>query len=145
MSSRAAGLRGGSSESSLLPAVRIIVESAALYLALLLCLIVLYAQGNNGQFVMQEATVPAVGIVFCLISVRLSLRSYAMWKTTARSGVGMGGMEWKEPTTNITTSAGISASAAIILQTVAASDDTGTTARPDDGEDGDKSIESGSK
>uniref|UniRef100_A0A0W0F1M6 Uncharacterized protein n=1 Tax=Moniliophthora roreri TaxID=221103 RepID=A0A0W0F1M6_MONRR len=146
MSSRAAGLRGGSSESSLLPAVRIMVESAALYMALLLCLIVLYAQGHNGQFVMQEASVPAIGIVFCLISVRLSLRSYAMWKTTARSGI-VGGMEWKEPTTNITESAGFTTGAAVVLQTNGNSTGTSdvSTAKPDEGEDGEPSSETGEK
>ncbi|KAF9270694.1 hypothetical protein L218DRAFT_849536 [Marasmius fiardii PR-910] len=99
MKSRRAGIRGQGSSSSLLPAMRIIVDSAALYMALLICLIVLYVINHNGQFVMQEASVPAIGIVFCSISLRLSLRSYALWKTTAKSSTRTRtNLEWKEPT-----------------------------------------------
>ncbi|KAG7099699.1 hypothetical protein E1B28_001519 [Marasmius oreades] len=83
--SRRAGIRSQGSSSNLIPVARIVVESAALYMALLLCLIVLYIQNNNGQFVLQEASPPAVGIVFCSISVRVSMRSHKMWRTTARA------------------------------------------------------------
>ncbi|KAG7099697.1 hypothetical protein E1B28_001517 [Marasmius oreades] len=70
MNSRRAGLRSKESSSdSLLPAIRIIVDSAALYMALLLCLIVLYAINHNGQFVMQEASVPAIGKSIVLLSL----------------------------------------------------------------------------
>ncbi|KAK1234860.1 hypothetical protein PQX77_001954 [Marasmius sp. AFHP31] len=86
--SRRAGIRSQGSQSSLIPVARIVVESAAAYMALLLCLIVLYALDHNGQFVMQEASPPAVGIVFCSISVRISMRSYQLWKTTGRANTG---------------------------------------------------------
>ncbi|KAL0068588.1 hypothetical protein AAF712_004303 [Marasmius tenuissimus] len=96
MRSRRVGLRSAGSMSSLVPAARIMVDSAAMYMALLLCLIILYAINHNGQFVMQESSVPAIGIVFCSISLRLSMRSYAIWKTTAKTGT-RGNLEWKEP------------------------------------------------
>jgi hypothetical protein len=51
--------RGGG--SSLMPIVRIIVESAMGYTAILIVLIILYALNNNGQYIMQEMSVPAVG------------------------------------------------------------------------------------
>ncbi|KAL0581091.1 hypothetical protein V5O48_000985 [Marasmius crinis-equi] len=97
MQSRRVGIRSSGSSSSLVPAARIMVDSAAIYMALLLCLIVLYAINHNGQFVMQEASVPAIGIVFCSISLRLSMRSYAIWKTTAKTGT-RSKLEWREPT-----------------------------------------------
>ncbi|KAL0567722.1 hypothetical protein V5O48_014274 [Marasmius crinis-equi] len=86
--SQRAGIRSGGSGSSLIPVARIVIESAAGYMALLLCLIVLYALNHNGQFVMQEASPPAVGIVFCSISVRISMRSYSIWKTTVKTTAG---------------------------------------------------------
>ncbi|KAF9270697.1 hypothetical protein L218DRAFT_51479 [Marasmius fiardii PR-910] len=95
-----AGIRAQGSGSSLIPVARIVVESAAGYMALLLCLIVLYALNHNGQFVMQEASPPAVGIVFCTISVRISMRSYKVWRTTAKANtthLDFGGNLTSEP------------------------------------------------
>ena len=56
----AAGISTGS-KTSLIPVVRIVVESAAIYLLELLVLIVLYALKHNAQFILQEAVVPTVG------------------------------------------------------------------------------------
>ncbi|KII86505.1 hypothetical protein PLICRDRAFT_44102 [Plicaturopsis crispa FD-325 SS-3] len=75
--------RGNTNASfSLTPIIRILVESAAVYDMELLILIVLYAVGNNGQYIMQEASVPSVGIVFTLITVRLAMRSSPALITT---------------------------------------------------------------
>ena len=46
---------------SLIPLVRIIIESASIYLLNLLILIILYALDSNGQFIAQEAIVPVCG------------------------------------------------------------------------------------
>ena len=57
----AAGISSGGSKSSLIPVIRIVVESAAIYLLELLVLIILYALKHNAQFILQEAVVPTVG------------------------------------------------------------------------------------
>jgi hypothetical protein len=84
--------------------VRIIVESASLYLLNILILIILYACNSNGQFVAQAALVPVCGefrhtntfnnyqilvlfpicqgIAFALITVRLSLHTSTLVETT---------------------------------------------------------------
>ncbi|KZP16472.1 hypothetical protein FIBSPDRAFT_975886 [Athelia psychrophila] len=53
--------------------VRVMVESAAVYVLDILLLIILYAVGSNGQFIAQEAVVPVCGIVFTLMTVRLAM------------------------------------------------------------------------
>jgi hypothetical protein len=65
--SMVAGIRGPfNGSNSLMPIVRIIVESAMGYTAILVVLITLYALNNNGQYIMQEMSVPSVGKdVFC--------------------------------------------------------------------------------
>ncbi|KDQ28144.1 hypothetical protein PLEOSDRAFT_157989 [Pleurotus ostreatus PC15] len=70
------GIHSADSRSSLLPIVRIIIESAMIYVVELLVLIILYALKHNAQFVVQEAVVPTVGIVFTLMTIRISKRSY---------------------------------------------------------------------
>lgn len=44
-----------------MPLIRIIVESAMIYVLNVLILIILYALDSNGQFVAQEAIVPVCG------------------------------------------------------------------------------------
>ncbi|KAF8556495.1 hypothetical protein OG21DRAFT_615171 [Imleria badia] len=88
--------------------MRIIVESASLYLFNVLILIILYACNSNGQFVAQEALVPVCGelrhtnmfdnyqilmlfpicqgIAFALITVRLSLHTSTSVETTQNPG-----------------------------------------------------------
>ncbi|KAJ2918809.1 hypothetical protein MD484_g1612, partial [Candolleomyces efflorescens] len=80
----AAGITSGE-KTSLIPVVRIVVESAAIYLLELLVLIILYALKHNAQFILQEAVVPTVGIVFTLMTVRIALRSSKTLMTTARA------------------------------------------------------------
>ncbi|KZP16470.1 hypothetical protein FIBSPDRAFT_1047546 [Athelia psychrophila] len=53
--------------------VRVMVESAAVYVLDILILIILYAAGSNGQFIAQDAIVPVCGIVFTLMTVRLAM------------------------------------------------------------------------
>lgn len=57
------GLRtaGSKSKSSLVPIVRIIIESAAIYVLTAIIIIILYARNNNFQYVIQEAIVPIIG------------------------------------------------------------------------------------
>ncbi len=57
-----AGLRSqGSGTLSLIPIIRILVESAALYMRQVIILIVLYARKHNAQFIVQETLVPTIG------------------------------------------------------------------------------------
>lgn len=49
------------STSALVPVIRIIVESAMIYVLEVLLLIIFYASDSNGQYVVQEAIVPTVG------------------------------------------------------------------------------------
>ncbi|KAF8582180.1 hypothetical protein K439DRAFT_1391994 [Ramaria rubella] len=82
--SQEVGLRttGAGSRASLIPVVRIVVESAVIYVLTAIIIIILYARNNNFQFVIQEAIVPIIGIVFTLISVRLAMRSSKVLITT---------------------------------------------------------------
>ncbi|KIM81502.1 hypothetical protein PILCRDRAFT_821291 [Piloderma croceum F 1598] len=75
-----------SSSLSLIVLIRIIVESALIYVLNVLILIVLYALNSNGQFVAEEAIVPVCGIVFTLITVRLSLHASTTVSTTVHPG-----------------------------------------------------------
>ncbi|KAF8524146.1 hypothetical protein BU17DRAFT_85253 [Hysterangium stoloniferum] len=77
-----AGLRDARPKSSLRPIIRIVIESAAIYVLTVIVIIIMYARGNNLQFVAQEAIVPIIGIVFTLISVRLAMHSTKMLATT---------------------------------------------------------------
>jgi hypothetical protein len=110
------GVQSSTSRSSLIPIVRIVIESAALYVLEMIVLIVLYTLNNNGQFVLQEAAVPTVGtsnggkfhfiefaradipnqgIVFTLMTVRLAMRSSkTLMTTTVRTGGGFP-IEWR--------------------------------------------------
>ncbi|KAF8524145.1 hypothetical protein BU17DRAFT_85252 [Hysterangium stoloniferum] len=81
-----AGLRDDSPKSSLRPIIRIVIESAVIYVLTAIVIIILYARGNNFQFVIQEAIVPIIGIVFTLISVRLAMHTSKMLATTVPSG-----------------------------------------------------------
>jgi len=77
-----AGIRDEDPKSSLRPIIRIVVESAVIYVLTAIVVIILYARDNNFQFVIQEAIVPIIGIVFTLISVRLAMHSSKMLATT---------------------------------------------------------------
>ncbi len=70
------GMRSGStdgSQTSLMPIMRIIIESAGIYVVVVLILIILYAIDSNAQYIVQETFVPIVGEHFprdaCLLRV----------------------------------------------------------------------------
>lgn len=62
-------------ESSLLPIVRILVESAALQLFVEILLVSLYAADYNAQYILLEIVTPLVGITFTAITIRIALRT----------------------------------------------------------------------
>ncbi|KAJ7118540.1 hypothetical protein C8R43DRAFT_1137279 [Mycena crocata] len=61
--------------SNLMPILRILVESAALYLIVEVILLVVYTCNSNAQFIVLEAITPVVGITFNAITIRITLRS----------------------------------------------------------------------
>ena len=103
--SRAIGLRSSGTETSLIPLMRVVVESAAIYVFTAILLLILYARDNNFQYVVQEAILPiagmsephhscslkfedsVLGIVFTLITVRLALRNSKSLATTICDGI----------------------------------------------------------
>ncbi|KAJ8522333.1 hypothetical protein ONZ45_g1112 [Pleurotus djamor] len=92
--------------AGLIPLVRIIVESAMGYTAILIVLIVLYALDNNGQYIMQECSVPAVGIVFTLISVRLAMHSSRALKTSTAPNSTLAWAGHNTTSTDVSTNTG---------------------------------------
>ncbi|KAL0062149.1 hypothetical protein AAF712_010991 [Marasmius tenuissimus] len=69
-------LSGTSSRINLsLKAIVIVTESAALYSASVLSLLVSYTLGSNGQYTVLDLTSPLIGIVFTFIILRVTLVS----------------------------------------------------------------------
>ncbi|KAJ7167683.1 hypothetical protein C8R46DRAFT_1218609 [Mycena filopes] len=62
-------------QGNLMPILRILVESAALYLVAEMILLILYASNNNAQFIALESITPIVGITFNAITIRITMRS----------------------------------------------------------------------
>ncbi|KAJ7293927.1 hypothetical protein C8J57DRAFT_1553552 [Mycena rebaudengoi] len=60
---------------SLLPVLKIMVESASLYLFVEAILLSLYAANLNSQYILLEIVTPIVGITFNAIAIGISLRS----------------------------------------------------------------------
>ncbi|KZT55526.1 hypothetical protein CALCODRAFT_351062 [Calocera cornea HHB12733] len=63
---------------SLMPIVGIVMESAALYVAAQIALLVLYVLDCNAQYIALEMITPTVGLVFTSIVVRIGLRSHPL-------------------------------------------------------------------
>ncbi|KAF7326704.1 Vacuolar triacylglycerol lipase [Mycena sanguinolenta] len=59
----------------ILPMLRILMESAALYLFVEILLLSMYTVGYNVQFIVLETVTPIVGITFGMITIRIILRS----------------------------------------------------------------------
>lgn len=73
-----------SSQVGLVELIRIMVESAGVYVLNVLILIILYAVNSNGQYIAQDAIVPVCGIVFTLITVRLAMATSPTMQPTRR-------------------------------------------------------------
>ncbi|KAF7359635.1 hypothetical protein MVEN_00687400 [Mycena venus] len=58
-----------------LPILRILVESAALYLFVEILMLTFYQANYNPQYIVLETITPVVGITFVLITIRIVLRS----------------------------------------------------------------------
>ncbi|KAJ6536776.1 hypothetical protein DFH09DRAFT_1178709 [Mycena vulgaris] len=82
-------------KGNLTPILRILIESAALYLVAELILLVLYASNSNLQFIALEAITPIVGITFNAITIRITLRSQS---SSSASGSGDQVADSRHPT-----------------------------------------------
>ncbi|KAJ7477160.1 hypothetical protein B0H11DRAFT_2234637 [Mycena galericulata] len=63
-------------KSNLMPVLRILVESAALYLFIEIILLSLYSVNYNAQYILLEIVTPTVGITFGMITIRITMRSH---------------------------------------------------------------------
>jgi len=70
---RIAGHRLGG--GTLMPILRILVESAALYLFVEILLLATYAVNYNVQYIILETVTPIAGLTFSLITIRINLRA----------------------------------------------------------------------
>jgi len=61
---------------SFLPVVRILIESAALYLAAEIVLLAVYCAGSFAQYIIIDSIPPIVGITFSAIAIRVTWRSH---------------------------------------------------------------------
>jgi len=62
--------------SSFLPIARILIESAALYLAVEIVLLSVYCAHSNAQYIVNDLIPPVVGITFSAIAIRVTWRSH---------------------------------------------------------------------
>ncbi|KAF7367351.1 hypothetical protein MSAN_00797500 [Mycena sanguinolenta] len=62
-------------KNNLIPILRILVESAALYLTAEIILLILYVANSNAQYILLEIITPIIGITFNAITIRITLRS----------------------------------------------------------------------
>ncbi|KAF7288863.1 hypothetical protein HMN09_01368800 [Mycena chlorophos] len=69
--------------------LRILVESAALYLFVEILLLSLYSVNLNAQYILLEIVTPIVGITFNVITIRINLRSFEERKEA--TGVSVAG------------------------------------------------------
>ncbi|TCD71375.1 hypothetical protein EIP91_011146 [Steccherinum ochraceum] len=83
---RSASYRANAHESSLLPVLRILVESASLQLFVEIILLALYEANYNAQYILLEIVTPLVGITFTAITIRLALRMSGALDSTKSTG-----------------------------------------------------------
>ncbi|KAJ7309401.1 hypothetical protein DFH08DRAFT_484995 [Mycena albidolilacea] len=58
-----------------IPVIKILVESAALYLLIEILLLALYTVDHNAQYILLECVTPTAGFTFCVIAIRINLRA----------------------------------------------------------------------
>lgn len=72
--------------SSLIPIAKIVVESAAFYVAALLTMVILYGLNNPGFFIVGETITPIVSITFCGLITRVGVYSFKVQFDAAQDG-----------------------------------------------------------
>ncbi|KAF8142255.1 hypothetical protein K438DRAFT_2114669 [Mycena galopus ATCC 62051] len=86
-----------------LPVLRILLESAALYLFVEILLLALYSVNYNAQFIILETITPVVGITFGMITLRILLLSQTPPSSETFEGHTIGSMPMRRIAVNITT------------------------------------------
>ncbi|TCD64984.1 hypothetical protein EIP91_003350 [Steccherinum ochraceum] len=70
--------------STLLPVLKILLESASLLLVTEILLLSLYLANYNAQYILLEIVTPLVGITFTAITIRIQLRMSGMLSSTSQ-------------------------------------------------------------
>jgi len=86
-----------------LPVLRILLESAALYLFVQILLLAFYSVNYNAQFIVLETITPVVGITFGMITLRILLRSQESSRSPSEAQQTIRAMPLRRIAVNITT------------------------------------------
>ncbi|KAF8142258.1 hypothetical protein K438DRAFT_1692179 [Mycena galopus ATCC 62051] len=86
-----------------LPVLRILLESAALYLFVQILLLAFYSVNYNAQFIVLETITPVVGITFGMITLRILLRSQESSRSSSEAQQTIRAMPLRRIAVNITT------------------------------------------
>ncbi|KAG2129193.1 uncharacterized protein EDB93DRAFT_1267015 [Suillus bovinus] len=62
-----------SRKNTMMPIVRVLVDSAILYSMALLTALIIYTRSNNGQLVIQEMLTPIISIAFYMVLIRVAV------------------------------------------------------------------------
>ncbi|KAG2040142.1 hypothetical protein BDR03DRAFT_858679 [Suillus americanus] len=79
--------------STLMPIVRILVDAAIMYSAVLFVMLVCFLCSNNAQYIIQDAIMPIVPIAFYMVFIRITLRNTTLDHLWIVYGAGSDGME----------------------------------------------------
>ncbi|KAJ7255836.1 hypothetical protein B0H12DRAFT_1113027 [Mycena haematopus] len=85
------------------PVLRILVESAALYLFVEILLLALYSVDYNAQYILLETITPTIGITFGMITIRIILRSQQVSHPSEGPTSGSGTFPMRRIAVTITT------------------------------------------
>ncbi|KAH7928964.1 hypothetical protein BV22DRAFT_1029977 [Leucogyrophana mollusca] len=73
--------------NTVVPVVRVLVDSAVLYSAALFTALVCFVCGNNGQFVVADMITPIISIAFYMVLIRVGIsKNLRVYASTVRSG-----------------------------------------------------------
>ncbi|KAG2129194.1 uncharacterized protein EDB93DRAFT_1332341 [Suillus bovinus] len=82
-------------KNTMMPIVRVLVDSAALYSVVLLTSLITYARSNNGQLVIYEMVTPIISITFYMVLIRIAINR----KHSQLSTIGPGMTDATDPGT----------------------------------------------
>ncbi|KAG2365239.1 hypothetical protein BDR07DRAFT_1399556 [Suillus spraguei] len=71
-----------SKKSTMMPIVRILVDSAVLYTVMLFILLVCFICSNNGEYVIADMLIPTISITFYMVLVRVAINRKYSYSST---------------------------------------------------------------
>ncbi|KAG1864840.1 hypothetical protein F4604DRAFT_1656903 [Suillus subluteus] len=83
----------GTIKSTLMPIVRIFVDAAIMYSAVLFVMLVCFLCSNNAQFIIQDTVMPIIPITFYMVFIRITLRNTTLHHLWIVCGAESDGME----------------------------------------------------